>query len=450
MSDDHTELAFSVLRLADRLPEPYCDRFGRESMDLIDARSLASRLGWLMVPVENSDDPGHLQTVLDRPVFFYRAGLDAYALTHLVLEWVARGLDTGCPPAVATAFAFAARMGMEGIERGVGWIRASWTRLRCLSEVWYQALCTALPELLSGVRAALVEINDLAPDHDAISMYWTADRTLLQARLARRRGALARAERWALATVAHATATPSITADALNCLGRCAYQRGRVAAAAAQWRRVVAHAETHGLQHAAGTAHINLVSVGIMMHDEAAIQRHTAAAIRCFPPGHEELGLLAQNYARYRIDLGSYAAALPVLRALSTRPKLSHQARTAVYAGIARCCAGVGDWTGFEHAWYATLTMLELAEEWAPDAHYELAQAAVLLGEWERAERVARKALSAARERGDGRALIQADQVLARIARQEGALRSNGVLEPVPWVPDGEVSLGLAAALVPL
>lgn len=442
---DPTDLPVDVLRTIDLLPEPFNDRFGREYMDEVDARSLALRLNILLIPVDEMEDPGHLQVILGRPTLFYRSSLWSDALTHLMLDCVARHL--GASDIAAQAFAYVGRIGADGHRLGATWISARWRSLRDLGHEWHAAMMEGLPTMLDAVLAVIADLQGLQPSSSETPVLdWSAAKAVFQARVARRRGDLGRAEAWAEYALARGGADVQAGADALNCLARCDYQRGRVGAAKARWLELVLYAQQHGLLFVQGAAHVNLVAAAMIAHDEECIQRHGKIALRCLPQGHPELDRLAQNYARYRLDFGCYAAALPVLTSLANAPGLSNSMRTCIYAGLTRCFAGMGDREGFDASWCATLTVLELSEDWAPDAYHELAQAAVVLGEWECAERTARKALHLAEERRDGRAVIDAEALLMRIEQRNGAF-TDGVLEPVPWLPDGDLSRALAAAV---
>jgi tetratricopeptide (TPR) repeat protein len=444
-TEDPANLPLEALRLVDRLPDRFSNRYGREYIDEVDARSLAATLGIRLLAASDMEDPGHLLIVGREVVLFYRAGLDTDALAHLVLEWVGRHL--GGSDVAARIFAFAGRIGAEAVQKGPDWVIGRWRRLRPLGAEWFEAAMNAMPETLEAVRALLAEVNRIVPTMESPARGWTPARAVLQGRVARRRGALDRAEAWAEFALKHAAADPPTTADAINCLARCDYQKGRIGSARKRWLHVVEFAKEHGLLFVEGAAHVNLVSVAMLSHDEEAIQRHTHEASRCFPKGREELAALGQNYARYRMEFGSYAGALPVLTALARWPALLPQVRIAAYAGLARCCAGLGDRSGYEEWWCAAVTVLEMAEEWTPDAHHELGLAAALMGEWDRAERSAWKSLEAAREARDGRAVLQADALLARIERKEGCVCGVDAARPGAWVPDSDASVSLAAAL---
>ena len=446
---DPTDLPFRVLRIIDLIPEPYCDRVGRDYMDEVDARSLALRLGILMVPVKESHDAGYLMTILGQATLFYRASLKGDVLAHVLLELIAQHLEgPGCSPQVSAAFAFVGRLGMDCRTRGAKWVARRWTQLREIDPDWYEGIAAEMETIMDAVRVCLIELNDVHPCQSQHLDAWTPSRAALQGRVARRRGALIRSEGWCQLALAMGTeGDPIAAAEALSCLARVEYQRGRVGAARAAWERMAEHADRHKLVTLAGTAHVNLAGVAMLSHDEEALRGHVRAASHRLPKGREELAALAQNYARYRMQRGAYAAAQPVLAALARLPSLIPQVRTAVYAGMARSCAGLGDRPGFEEAWFATLTMIDLAEEWSPDAYHDLALAAILLGEWGWADHAARRARAEAADRGDHRATFDADELLVRIARKEGAVFSHPTLEPVPWVPDGDVSLHLAEAL---
>jgi hypothetical protein len=100
-------------------------------------------------------------------------------------------------------------------------------------------------------------------------------------------------------------------------------------------------------------------------------------------------------------------------------------------ANLARAAAGAGDRRLFEQSWEEVWDRMSRTQslENAATVMLELAHGAAMLGEHERAERAAGRAVEVARERGEARVLLTAESVLDQVRRTRG-VKARAAAEP--------------------
>jgi hypothetical protein len=96
--------------------------------------------------------------------------------------------------------------------------------------------------------------------------------------------------------------------------------------------------------------------------------------------------------------------------------------RLSVLANTVRAAAGAGDRRLFDQTWDEVWDRIQRTQTLsnASIVMLELAHGAAMLGEYERAERAAERAVQVARERGEARTLLTAESVLDQVRRNRG------------------------------
>lgn len=256
-------------------------------------------------------------------------------------------------------------------------------------------------------------------------------------RLAKRRAEYSRAETWYRRAIALARQSGDWSSYALafSGLGNLYMQRGSIPAARRFHLRALKAARRHSLRSIQGSAQHDLfvIAAGHNHLDEA--ERYARGAFESYGPEHPRLAALANDIAYFWLERGHFAPALTVFEALL--PHMARQEdRLVALANIVRAAAGAGERRQFEQTWdevWDALARDEAAENTA-QVLLELAHGAAQLGEYERAERAAERAVRTARERGENKALLTAESVLDSVRRTRGARGRAGdpPREPAP------------------
>jgi tetratricopeptide (TPR) repeat protein len=257
-------------------------------------------------------------------------------------------------------------------------------------------------------------------------------------RMARRRAEYSRAETWFRRAVALARQTGDWQSYALafSGLGNLYMQRGNFPAARRFHVRALRAARRHSLRAIQGSAQHDLfvLAAGSNHKDEA--ERYARGAFESYGPEHPRLPALANDLAYVWMERGHFAPALTVFEALL--PHLSRQEdRLVCLANIVRAAAGAGERRLFEQMWDEVWDGLSRdgGTENAAQVLLELAHGAAQLGETERAERAAERAVKTARERGEAKTLLTAESVLDSVRRGRAA-RARAAEAPRPAAPE--------------
>jgi len=257
-------------------------------------------------------------------------------------------------------------------------------------------------------------------------------------RMARRRAEYSRAETWFRRAVALARQTGDWQSYALafSGLGNLYMQRGNFPAARRFHVRALRAARRHSLRAIQGSAQHDLfvLAAGSNQKDEA--ERYARGAFESYGPEHPRLPALANDLAYVWMERGHFGPALTVFEALL--PHMQRQEdRLVCLANIVRAAAGTGERKLFEQMWDDVWDGLSRDDgtEKAAQVLLELAHGAAQLGETERAERAAERAVKTARDRGEAKTLLTAEAVLDSVRRGRAA-RARAAEAPRPAAPE--------------
>jgi tetratricopeptide (TPR) repeat protein len=243
-------------------------------------------------------------------------------------------------------------------------------------------------------------------------------------RMARRRAEHSRAETWFRRAVALARQTGDWQSYALafSGLGNLYVQRGNFPVARRFHLRALRAARRHSLRAIQGGAQHDLFVIASQSdhHDDA--ERYARGAFESYGPEHPRLPALANDLAYVWVERGHFASALTVFEALLPHMQ-RHDDRLVCLGNIVRAAAGAGERPRFEQMWDEVWDGLarESGSESAAQVLLELAHGAAQLGETERAERAAERAVNTARERGEAKTLLTAEAVLESVRRGRAA-----------------------------
>jgi tetratricopeptide (TPR) repeat protein len=272
----------------------------------------------------------------------------------------------------------------------------------------------------------------------ALTVPYDAGAAYAVGRIARRRAEYARAETWFRRAIALARQSGDWTSYALafSGLGNLYMQRGSYPAARRFHIRALRAARRHSLRPIQGSALHDLFVIAAAGNKEEDAERYARGAFESYGPDHPRLPALANDIAFFWVERGHFAPALTVFEALL--PHMTRQEdRLVCLANIVRAAAGAGERKQFEQTWddvWDGLTR-DPATENAAQVLVELAHGAAQLGEHERAERAADRAVKTARERGEAKTLMTAEAVLDSVRRSRGARGRAAAEAPRPEAP---------------
>ncbi|HYH83236.1 MAG TPA: hypothetical protein VEX86_25795, partial [Longimicrobium sp.] len=200
--------------------------------------------------------------------------------------------------------------------------------------------------------------------------------------------------------------------------------------------RALKAARRHSLRSIQGSAQHDLFVIAAGHNHKEEAERYARGAFESYGPEHPRLAALAHDIGFFWMERGHFAPALTVFEALL--PHITrHQDRLEALANIVRAAAGAGERRQFEHTWdevWDGLARDESAENIAA-VLLEMAHGAAQLGETERAERAAERAVRTARERGESKTLLTAESVLDSVRRTRAA-RGRPADTPRPPAPE--------------
>ncbi len=184
------------------------------------------------------------------------------------------------------------------------------------------------------------------------------------------------------------------------------------------FERAARRAARTGRRRQAAEAQHDLMTLAVERGTYEQAEEHLRQALQLYPVHHPRVPALAFDWGFLLVRLGRHAEALPLLErvgSLITRP----EDRTLVWSVIARAAAGAGYSLRHDEITEHSFPAAGIHAEYAAGALYNLAEAAVLLGHWERGERLAKAALELAAARNDAEVERVALGLSARIARRE-------------------------------
>lgn len=269
----------------------------------------------------------------------------------------------------------------------------------------------------TATALAFAQSASFAAPFDASTAYTVA-------RLARRRAEHARAESWFRRTVAlgRQSGDWAAYAQAFLGLGKLYMQRGNFPVARRFYARALRAARRHSLHSVAGMTYHDLFVLAVSSGRPEDAERYARGAFDEYGSDHPRLPALAHDVAYFWLEQGYAARAFPILRALLPHITRSME-RTVALANVARGAGALGDRPRFEDAWAQVWEGLEGAdaEEGAAEALVDLAYGAASLGEWERAEHAALRAVELAGEREEAKTRLRAETVLESARKRSGA-----------------------------
>jgi len=246
----------------------------------------------------------------------------------------------------------------------------------------------------------------------------SASLALAVGKLARERSELPRAETWYrhAIMIARQIGDWSVYGRAYLSLGNMARNRGNFPAAHRMHIKALRSAKRKGLSGIVGESSHDLFVIATEMGRSEQAEHYARQAFRAYGAEHELLPALAHDIAYYWMDQGYFARALPVLEALEPL-FLDLKQKLPVRANVIRAAGAAGDRELFRKMWNETnkLTREVEASPVVADSLLEMARGAASLGEWDRAEQVAERAVAVASERGQAAVVVRAESVLASI-----------------------------------
>lgn len=234
--------------------------------------------------------------------------------------------------------------------------------------------------------------------------------------MARRRGEQARAETWFrhAIMVARQTGDWDTYSRAYIALGNMYLLRGNLPAAHRMHIKALRASRRKGLAATAGMAAHDLFVIATETGRNAQAEDYARMALRAYGPDHPRLSGLAHDVAYYWMNQGYFAQVLPIFEALQSRYVDDRITEMLGSAHIARAAGGAGDRNLFRRYFTETLRLVKesSAEPRTADVMLELALGASSLGEWDRAEQAAERALELAQQFGAAKVIVEAEALL--------------------------------------
>jgi tetratricopeptide (TPR) repeat protein len=257
-------------------------------------------------------------------------------------------------------------------------------------------------------------------------------------RLARRCAEHARAETWFRRAIALARQSGDwgSYAMAFAGLGNLYMQRGNLPAARRFHLRALRSARRHSMRALHGSALHDLFVLSAQAGQADEAERLAREAFEMYGPDHPRLVYLALDVAYFWMERGRFAPALTVFQALVHHMQRLED-RLGVLANMVRASAGAGERRLFDQTWDEVWDRMQRTQQKLANAAtvmLELAHGAAMLGEYERAERAAERAVQVARERGEARTLLTAEAVLDQVRRNRGVRQRTAVPDTEPEV----------------
>ncbi|HEU4561709.1 MAG TPA: tetratricopeptide repeat protein [Longimicrobium sp.] len=252
----------------------------------------------------------------------------------------------------------------------------------------------------------------------ALSAPRNAEYALAVGRSARRRSENARAETWFrhAIMVARQTGAWETYGRAYLSLGNMARERGNFPIAHRMHIKALRSGKRKGLAPIVGEASHDLFVVATETGRTEQAEHFARQAFRAYGTDHRNLPVLAHDIAYYWMNQGYFARSLPVFEALQPLlPEMRNQ--LLVRAHIIRSAGGAGDRERFRKTWNEAMKLTRESDvvPVLADSLLEMARGAASVGEWDRAEQVAERAVAVATERNESAVRIRAESILESI-----------------------------------
>lgn len=237
-------------------------------------------------------------------------------------------------------------------------------------------------------------------------------------KLARQRNELPRAETWYrhAIMIARQTGDWHVYGLAYLSLGNMARQRGNFPAAHRMHIKALRSGKRKGLGEIVGQSSHEMFVIATEMGRAEQAEHYARQAFRAYGSEHELLPALAHDIAYYWMEQGYFTRALPVFVALE--PLFTDlKQKLPVRANVIRAAGAAGDRDLFRRMWNETIKLTKEPEAMPVVANslLEMARGAASLGEWDRAEQVAERAVAVAQERGEAAVVVRAESLLGSI-----------------------------------
>lgn len=195
-----------------------------------------------------------------------------------------------------------------------------------------------------------------------------------------------------------------------------------------------------GRQSLAASAHHSLIGVTYNQGRVDEALQHAKQAARLYPSGHPRFPLLAHDVGFLWLRQGYFSSALLLFEKILPWLEGQHE-RILVLASLARSAAAVKDHIRFERAAAEVLAMAAADNELAASSLYHVAEGERSFWEWDKAEKLATRALALAQEREDATVVALAELLLNAIR-----VHKLGDVDAVPPV-GGEIDTATAVIL---
>jgi tetratricopeptide (TPR) repeat protein len=268
------------------------------------------------------------------------------------------------------------------------------------------------------------------------------------ARIALELGDFARAETWyrQALTISRQARDWQQFAAAFRGLGIVYTARGNYPLARKYAIRSLRVATRHSLRAQVAEANHQLTVLAMELKRGDTL-RYARAAMEAYGPGHAWLPALGHDVANYWMSRGYFGPALEVFRRMPRELGTPAQ-RANGAANLARAAAAMGDMVAYREGveWADRVLTDPRAQRRAAVPLLNLGRAALLLGDWELAQRHAERASQLARDTGEAAALLEIDAFIESIPSER---RASSAASPVRKVPSGveELAADLSLAL---
>ena len=252
----------------------------------------------------------------------------------------------------------------------------------------------------------------------ALSAPRNATLALAVGKLARHRNELPRAETWYrhAIMIARQVGDWEVYGRAYVALGNMARDRGNFPLAHRMQIKALRSGKRKGLTQIVGGASHDLFVIATEAGRTEQAEHFARQAFRAYGVEHPRLPALAHDIAYYWMNQGYFARALPVFEALLPLFR-EMKDQLLVRAHIIRAAGGSNDRELFRKRWNEAMKLTREGDVLPvlADSLLEMARGAGSVGEWDRAEQVAERAVSVATERNEPTVLMRAEGILASI-----------------------------------
>lgn len=205
--------------------------------------------------------------------------------------------------------------------------------------------------------------------------------------------------------------------------GLLMYYLGRYQEARALYERASWAADWKGREDLAGKAHHDLVAIESYVGTYEAAEAHTRLALSLYPVRGDRVPYLVHDYAFALMRFAFYAPSLQLLTVVWDH--IPPENRLHINGTIARVSAALGYRDRYEAAASHVAILTEICDDGATWAYIHIAEGARYLGEWDRAEGYAARALQLAYARSELDAVRSAYEVMDAVIERARPIRAK-------------------------